>query len=395
MIRASTASASRIGTDADSPPGGRDSPAGQPADELFVRKNHAGMPMLGQGAAQLVGVPAGPGAQDRNVHPGILSSRRQGGSKTRLYGADVDLRPALVRRLDRGANLAMKKILSKDGTAIAVERTGRGPALVFVDGAMCYRASGPSQPMAAALAEHFTVFTYDRRGRGDSSDSGPYDVQREVDDLDAVIREAGGQAFVLGVSSGAALALEAASRGVPITRLALYEAPFIVDDSRPALSDDFVPQMNAALAAGRRADAVKMFMKLVGVPGIFIMLMRVMPAWPKLTAIAHTLPYDLAIVGPYQKGRPLPTTRWSRRDNADAGDGWREEPGVDAKRDACAGRCAAERHLPHARRTDAHGQAEGARAAARRVLQPKRAYSGLARRRTQSSTRTRLAARRD
>lgn len=205
----------------------------------------------------------------------------------------------------------MKKILSKDGTAIAIERTGRGPALVFVDGAMCYRASGPSQPMAAALAEHFTVFTYDRRGRGDSSDSGPYDVQREVDDLDAVIREAGGQAVVLGVSSGAALALEAASRGVPITRLALYEAPFIVDDSRPALSDEFVPQLNAALAAGRRADAVKMFMKLVGVPTIFITLMRVMPAWPKLTAIAHTLPYDLTIVGPHQRGRPLPATRWS------------------------------------------------------------------------------------
>jgi len=205
----------------------------------------------------------------------------------------------------------MKKILSKDGTVIAVERTGRGPALVFVDGAMCYRASGPSQPMATALAEHFTVFTYDRRGRGDSSDAGPYDVQREVDDLEAVIREAGGQAAVLGVSSGAALALEAASRGVPITRLALYEAPFIVDDSRPAVPDEFVPQVNAALAAGRRAKAVKMFMKLVGVPSIFIMLMRVMPAWPKLTAIAHTLPYDLAIVGPYQKGRPLPATRWS------------------------------------------------------------------------------------
>jgi pimeloyl-ACP methyl ester carboxylesterase len=206
----------------------------------------------------------------------------------------------------------MKKILSKDGTAIAVDRTGRGPALVFVDGAMCYRASGPSQSIAAALAEHFTVFTYDRRGRGDSSDSGPYDVQREVDDLDAVIREAGGHAVVLGVSSGAALALEAASRGVPITKLALYEAPFIVDDSRPAVSDEFVSQLNAAVAAGRRADAVKMFMKLVGVPGIFILLMRVMPAWPKLTAIAHTLPYDLTIVGPHQKGRPLPTMRWSR-----------------------------------------------------------------------------------
>ena len=205
----------------------------------------------------------------------------------------------------------MKKILSKDGTTIAVDRTGHGPALVFVDGAMCYRASGPSRPMAAALAEHFTVFTYDRRGRGDSSDSRPYDIQREVDDLEAVIREAGGQAVVLGVSSGAALALEAAHRGVPITRLALYEAPFIVDGSRPPLSDEFVPEMQTALAAGRRADAVKMFMRLVGVPGIFIMLMRMTPAWARLTAIAHTLPYDLAIVGPYQKGRPLPATRWN------------------------------------------------------------------------------------
>ena len=205
----------------------------------------------------------------------------------------------------------MTKTVSKDGTAIAIDRTGRGPALVFVDGAMCYRASGPSQPMAAALADHFTVFTYDRRGRGDSGDTSPYDVQREVDDLEAVIREAGGQAFVFGVSSGAALALEAASRGVPMRKLALYEAPFFVDDSRPALPDDFVPTMNAALAAGRRADAVKMFMKLVGVPGVFIMMMRLMPAWPKLTAVAHTLPYDLAIVGPYQKGRPLPATRWT------------------------------------------------------------------------------------
>jgi pimeloyl-ACP methyl ester carboxylesterase len=205
----------------------------------------------------------------------------------------------------------MKKILSKDGTSIAVDRTGRGPALVFVDGAMCYRASGPSQPMAAALADHFTVFTYDRRGRGDSGDNGSYDVQREVDDLEAVIREAGGQAVVLGVSSGAALALEAASRGAAISRLALYEAPFIVDDSRPALPDDFVPRMTAALADGRRGEAVKMFMRVVGVPGIFITVMRLMPAWSKITAVAHTLPYDFAIVGPYQKGRPLPATRWS------------------------------------------------------------------------------------
>jgi pimeloyl-ACP methyl ester carboxylesterase len=204
----------------------------------------------------------------------------------------------------------MKKILSKDGTSIAVDRIGQGPALVFVDGAMCYRASGPSQPMAAELASHYTVFTYDRRGRGDSGDKGPYDVQREVDDLEAVIKEAGGNAFVFGVSSGAALALEAAGRGVPMNKLALYEAPFIVDDSRSALPDDFMTRLKAAIASGRRAEAVKMFMKLVGVPGIFIVLMRLMPAWPKLTAIAHTLPYDISIVGPYQKGQPLPATRW-------------------------------------------------------------------------------------
>jgi pimeloyl-ACP methyl ester carboxylesterase len=205
----------------------------------------------------------------------------------------------------------MKKILSKDGTAIAVDRTGSGPALVFVDGAMCYRASGPSQPMAAALANHFTVFTYDRRGRGDSSDTAAYDVQREVDDLEAVIREAGGPAVVFGVSSGAALALEAANRGVPITRLALYEAPFIVDASRLPITDDVLSRINAALASGRRGDAIKMFMRVVGVPGIFIMLMRLMPAWAKLTAVAHTLPYDFAIVGPYQQGKPLPATRWN------------------------------------------------------------------------------------
>jgi pimeloyl-ACP methyl ester carboxylesterase len=205
----------------------------------------------------------------------------------------------------------MKKILSKDGTAIAVERTGRGPALVFVDGAMCYRASGPSQPMAAALAGHFTVFTYDRRGRGDSSDRGPYEVQREVEDLEAVIGEAGGQAVVFGVSSGAALALEAASRGASITRLALYEAPFIVDATRPPISDDFVAGLNRALASGRKGDAIRMFMKVVGVPAIFILLMRLMPAWARLVAVAHTLPYDFSIVGPYQKGQPLPATRWN------------------------------------------------------------------------------------
>src|ERR1700730_9401146 len=134
----------------------------------------------------------------------------------------------------------MKKVLSKDGTLIAFDRSGNGEAIILVDGALCYRASGPSGPMAALLAEHFTVFTYDRRGRGDSGDTAPYAVEREVEDIDALIKEAGGDAFAYGVSSGAALALEAANRGLPIKKLVLYEAPFIVDDSRPPLPADFL-----------------------------------------------------------------------------------------------------------------------------------------------------------
>ena len=133
----------------------------------------------------------------------------------------------------------------------------------------------------------------------------------EVDDLEAVIKEAGGQAVVFGVSSGAPLALEAASRGAAITRLALYEAPFIVDGSRPAIGDDFLARMNGALRSGRRGDAVRMFMKVVCVPAFFVMLMQLLPVWSRLTAIAHTLPYDFAITNPFQRGQPLPPGRWS------------------------------------------------------------------------------------
>jgi pimeloyl-ACP methyl ester carboxylesterase len=205
----------------------------------------------------------------------------------------------------------MPKAISKDGTAIAFDRTGQGPALIVVDGALCYRASGPMGPLAAQLAPHFSVITYDRRGRGDSGDTAPYAVEREIEDIEALIREAGGSAFVYGISSGAALALEAANRGLAIQKLALYEAPFIVDDSHPPVPRDYLLQLRTLLAADRRGDAVKLFMKLVGVPGIFIALMRLMPAWSKLTAVAHTLPYDSAVVEENQKGKPLPARRWA------------------------------------------------------------------------------------
>jgi pimeloyl-ACP methyl ester carboxylesterase len=206
----------------------------------------------------------------------------------------------------------MATITSRDGTRIAFDRAGSGPPVILVDGALCYRASGPMGPIAKLLAPHFTVFTYDRRGRGESTDTLPYSVSREVDDLNALIAEAGGSAYVCGVSSGAALALEAAHEGAAITKLALFEAPFFVDDSRTPIPQDFVPRLDQAVANNQRAEAVRMFMKLVGVPAVFIALMRFMPAWSKLTAVAHTLPYDISIVSEHQHGKPLSTRRWSR-----------------------------------------------------------------------------------
>ena len=166
-------------------------------------------------------------------------------------------------------------------------------------------------PLAAALAPHFKVFTYDRRGRGDSGNTAPYAIEREVEDIEALIEEAGGSASVYGISSGAALALEAANRGLAIDRLALYEAPFIVDASRPPVPADVVAQLDELVASDRRSDAVRLFMRLVGVPTVFVALMRLMPAWSKLTAVAHTLPYDMTIVKDNQRGNPLPARRWA------------------------------------------------------------------------------------
>ncbi|MEO8129145.1 MAG: alpha/beta hydrolase [Bryobacteraceae bacterium] len=205
----------------------------------------------------------------------------------------------------------MKQLHSKDGTPIAFERSGTGPALILVDGALCSRQSGPARPLAERLASQFTVFIYDRRGRGDSGNAVPYAVEREVEDIEALIREAGGSACVYGISSGAALALEAARRGLAIHKLALYEAPFIVDDSRPPIPPDFMKRLNEALSTGRRGDAVKLFMKLVGVPAIVVALMRFLPAWSKLKAVAHTLPYDITLVQDYQRGSALPAGRWA------------------------------------------------------------------------------------
>ena len=167
--------------------------------------------------------------------------------------------------------------------------------------------------MAAALASQFTVFAYDRRGRGDSGDTTPYAVEREVEDIDALITEAGGSAFVFGHSSGAVLALEAARllKG-RIEKLAMYEPPFIIDDSRPPIPQDYVPHLNKLIAEGRRSEAVEYFMiDAMLVPAEMVAQMRSTPMWPQIEAVAHTIPYDGAIMGDTMSGNPATLKKWA------------------------------------------------------------------------------------
>lgn len=205
----------------------------------------------------------------------------------------------------------MQAVQSKDGTTIAYDRSGSGPSLVLVDGALCHRGFGPMPSIAKLLAPHFTVFNFDRRGRGESQDTAPYSVDREVEDIEALVAEAGGSAYLFGTSSGAALALEAAARLKGIKKVALYEAPFFFDDVHPPRPNDYVAKMTALVAQDRRADALKLFMSQVGTPAIAINVMRFTPMWPKLKRVAHTLPYDLTIVSDVRAGKPLSRERWT------------------------------------------------------------------------------------
>ncbi len=192
----------------------------------------------------------------------------------------------------------MQKVTSKDGTTIAFDQLGQGPPVVLVSGGSVDRSS--NAPLAALLAPHFTVFNYDRRGRGPSGDTPPYAVEREVEDIAAVVTAAGGSAFLYGTSSGAALALEAAARLTGITKLALWEPPYIVGDSRPRPPADTAKTYTELVAAGRRGDAVEFFMaKVVGLPPEFVAHARTQPWWPAQEALAHTLAYDATIMGDY------------------------------------------------------------------------------------------------
>jgi pimeloyl-ACP methyl ester carboxylesterase len=204
----------------------------------------------------------------------------------------------------------MISVTSRDGTTIAFDRTGEGPPTILVGGALSDRSA--SSPLATTLAPRFTVVTYDRRGRGGSGDTPPYAVEREVEDLEALTDEAGGSAFVFGHSSGAVLALEAAARGVAIRKLALYEPPFVVDDSRAPVPEDYVQTLTRLTAEGRRGDAIEYFMtEAVGVPREAVAEMRGAPYWPSMEAVAHTLAYDGAVMGDTIGGTSSPIERWA------------------------------------------------------------------------------------
>lgn len=162
----------------------------------------------------------------------------------------------------------MNIVTSKDGTTIAFDRYGDGPPLIMVDGALGHRAFNPgAAEIAGMLGSRFTLIFYDRRSRGDSGDTLPYAVEREIEDIAVLIDEVGSPAYLYGISSGAVLALRATAAGLPVAKLALYEPPFIVNDGRPPLPDDYIEHLDELIAAGRRGEAVEYFMTAaVGLP---------------------------------------------------------------------------------------------------------------------------------
>ncbi|ALV33369.1 alpha/beta hydrolase [Streptomyces sp. CdTB01] len=185
--------------------------------------------------------------------------------------------------------------ISRDGTSLAYQRAGEGPAVVLVSGAMSTGAT--VAPLAGLLAKRFTTVWYDRRGRGQSGDTQPYDVAREVEDLAALIDAVGGEASLYGISSGGALVLHAAASGLPVRRAAVYEVPYAVDEGAAKERAEYTRNLGEALGAGRRGDAVELFLRLTGLAEQMIQGARNSPMWPGMEAIAPTLAYDDAVLG--------------------------------------------------------------------------------------------------
>ncbi len=192
-------------------------------------------------------------------------------------------------------------VTSKDGTRIAYETAGSGPVLLVVNGALGSRSLTFAKAIRDEFAKHFTVIDYDRRGRGESGDTQPFAVAREVEDIAALVKgPGGGSCFVFAQSSGAALALEAAASGVPMTMLVAFEPPYMVGDPKDRPDADFEARLWAMRKEEKRSQAVNYFMATVGVPAPFRLMMRLMPFWGQLKANAHTLPYDAAVMAGFE-----------------------------------------------------------------------------------------------
>jgi len=203
--------------------------------------------------------------------------------------------------------------VSADGTVIAFTAWGEGEPLIIIDGATAYPAINPTnEEIGRLLSDGFRTYAFDRRGRGQSTDTKPYAIAREIEDIAALIEVAGAPATVFGWSSGAVLALDAAQAGLPIARLALFEPPFVVDDSRPPLPADYVERLEAAVADGRPGDAAAIFItEAAGMPAEMLDQVRNSDFWPVMEAVAPTISYDGRIMGTTMSGNPLPMDRWT------------------------------------------------------------------------------------
>jgi pimeloyl-ACP methyl ester carboxylesterase len=202
-------------------------------------------------------------------------------------------------------------VVSADGTNIAFERAGGGPPVILVSSALADRSD--TKKLAGLLANDLTVFNYDRRARGASEPGGPYSVEREIEDIAALVDAAGGRASLFGSSSGAVLALRAAAAGLDIDRLVVFEPPFVVAPGDFGPPRDLGQRVEALLAEDRRSDVVKYFMsEALGMPGFAVTMMRFIPGvWSNLRGLAPTVPHDIAVMGDTQQGRPLAADPWS------------------------------------------------------------------------------------
>lgn len=197
----------------------------------------------------------------------------------------------------------MAKVISKDGTQIAYDKTGKGPALVLVDGAFCYRDNGVSPRLVPLLSDFYTVYTYDRRGRGESTDTKPYSVEREIEDLEAMVKATQESPFVCGFSSGAALLLQSVSKGLPVKKIALFEPPYtVVNGNDVAPPKEAAAKLVSLTEKNKKSEAVKYFMtSVMGMPSIVVALFKLFgkSLWKKNESVSHTLSYEIAVMGDF------------------------------------------------------------------------------------------------